>query len=146
MVGEDILGRFYRKNSAIRTKPAVQANAIPFFRPYRYMVRPIQLGRTDMAGTISDGSVRLCASGSGLPWGIIVFVRTGEMRNAVLLPCADTVSYSESVATYYDFLKNDHELIHVHHGTLDEKLRQWTVHPDRLPMTWPKSEDSYPSR
>ncbi len=41
---------------------------------------------------------------------MMVFVRTGELRNAVLLPYPEE---ADSLATYMEFLNNDHEQIHV---------------------------------
>ena len=94
---------------------------MPFFRPYQHMVRPMPVGSTTMDGTLTDGLVDLCASASGEPWGLIIFVKTGEQRNAVLLPYPER---TESQAIYLEFLKNDHEQIHVMHGIYESEPAQ----------------------
>ncbi len=46
---------------------------------------------------------------------------------------------------FMDFLKNDHEQIHVMYGQYQSNLGQWNVNPRRRPVVWLKHTDSYPS-
>jgi hypothetical protein len=139
-MGEDILGKFYCANRDVRTKREAQKRAFPFFKPYMHMVRPIALGTTAMDGTLTDGLVNLCASASGDPWGMVIFVRTAEVRYAVTIPCPDNF---EGFATYHGFLNNDHELIHVMRGVFEGE--SFRFEKERRPLPWPKSGDLYPS-
>jgi hypothetical protein len=141
-VGEDVLGKFYRMNTDVQTKKEAQRRALPFFKPFRHMVRPILHGSTAMEGTLSDGLVHLCASASGDPWGMIVFIRTGELRHAVLIPHQEN---AESLAIYLDFLKNDRELIHVMRGVYEPDAERWLFESDRRAVNWPKDGLIYPT-
>ena len=140
-IGEDILGKFYRANRDVKTKKEAQKRAFPFFRPFKHMIRPIQHDTTAMEGTLTDGIVHLCASASGDPWGMIIFIRTGELRHAVLIPHEEN---AESLAIYLDFLKNDHEQIHVMRGVYEPQAERWLFESGRRPVTWLKDGEIYP--
>ncbi len=140
-IGEDILGKFYRVNQRTKTKREVQRRAFPFFKPFMHMIRPIQPGTTEMEGTLSDGLVSLCASASGEPWAMVIFIKTGELRNAALIPYPEN---AEAFGTYLDFLKNDRENIHVMRGVYEG--HQWTFEKERRLLFWPKDGDIYPQR
>ena len=92
---------------------------------------------------MSHGIVSLCAGTSDLTWGTIVYVKTAEDRSAVLIPYPEE---ARLFTTYLDFLKNDHEQIHIMVGQHQFKPRKWTFNPQRLPALWFKNPDSYPRR
>jgi hypothetical protein len=140
-LGEDILGKFYRENRHVRTKKEAQRRAFPFFKPFAHMIRPILAGSSTMQGTLTDGIVHLCASASGDPWGMIVFIRTGKLRHAALLPHE---ANAESLAIYLDFLRNDHERIHVMRGVYEPTAERWLFESTRQPVLWPKDGNLYP--
>ena len=139
-VGHDILGRFFKANRG-QGRRTVVANALKHFPEFRHMVRPFAQHSQEMDGTLSDGEVCLCAGTSGGPWGMIVFVKTAQLRNAVLLPFPGN---AEAVVTFLDFLRNPNTLIHVMAGRLDREEGKWRVNPERTPLSWPKSVETYP--
>ena len=65
-VGGDLRGNFYRANSHIQSKREVQENALKFFRPYRFIVQPLPINSTSLAGTITDYIVHLFAGSTDL--------------------------------------------------------------------------------
>jgi hypothetical protein len=142
-IGEDILGKFYRVNREARTKGDAQRRAISFFKPFQHMIRPIKDGSATIDGTLTDGIVHLCASASGDPWGMIIFIKTGELRHAALIPHQDN---AESLAIYLDFLKSDREKIHVMRGVYQPEAERWLFEPDRLAVNWPKDGLIYPAK
>jgi hypothetical protein len=89
LIGQDMPGGFYRMNANIHNKRVIQKNALEYFRPYRFFVQPIPINTTSLEGTLTDGIVHLCAGSSGPPSGMIIYVKTGPITNAVLLPFPD---------------------------------------------------------
>jgi len=142
-IGQDILGRFYRDNSHLTDKRNVQTRAFAFFKQYQHMVRPIATDAIAMQGTLSDGKITLCPSITDLPWGMMVFIGTGMLRHAVLIPCFKGIN---SLATYLEFMRNDHEQIHTMIGQYFTDPERWVFNPERTPIHWPKDSSSYPSR
>ena len=72
---------------------------------------------------------------------MMIFVRTGQERHTVLLPYPES---ADSMVTFLEFLRNDHELIHVVHGEYESNPGQWTIGTECRPVTWPKNTDTYP--
>jgi hypothetical protein len=140
-IGENILGTFYRANCKIRTRKEAQRLAFEFFKPYKHVIRPIQIGTTTMKGTLTDGLVNLCASASGGPWGMVMFIKTGEQRSAALIPYPED---DEAMAIYRGFLENEREQIHVMRGVFEGE--QWRFEKERTPLFWPKHGEIYPDR
>jgi hypothetical protein len=140
-IGEDILGRFFRLARHLKTKKQAQEDALAFFRQYQHIIQYSIPSTTILAGTLSDGYVNLCATAEGRLWGMIMFVKIQEYLMAALLPYPDD---PEAFALYLDFLKNDHEQIHVMVGQFDTTKNQWTVSPERHGALWSKGLDSYP--
>jgi hypothetical protein len=85
-MGHDILGRFYLENRGL-TKSEIVNNAVGFFDEFRNMVCPLAGAIEAILGTLSDGETLLCASSSGAPWGMIVFVKTAQIRKGVTTAC-----------------------------------------------------------
>ena len=140
-IGEEILGRFYRQARPLKKKPKVQQFALGFFRQYQNIIQFCIPSVTILAGTLVDGYVNVCATGTGMPWGMIVFVRIQESLMAALLPFPDDAAAFD---IYLDFLQNDHEHIHVVVGQFEKVERNWTFWPDRFQAVWSKGLDSYP--
>jgi hypothetical protein len=141
-VGNDILGRFFRENRERPSRAAVLRNALSHFREFRHMVRPIQGDILQAEGTLTDGIVRLCGDSVGLPWGMVVFVKTAHWRHAVLLPFPGN---PESMAAFYQFLGNDRTAVNFMAGKFEASNREWRIDPTRSPDNWPKSGDIYPT-
>src|SRR4051794_22968633 len=98
------------------------------------MVRLIMPGTTDMEGTLTDGLVSLCTDAEGESWAVIIFIKTGEQRSAMLIPYPDNEA---SFGTYRDFLKNDNEQLQVRRGVFEG--HQWTFEKELRPLHWPKT-------
>ena len=72
---------------------------------------------------------------------MIIFIRTGELRHAVLIPHQENV---DSLVIYLDFLKNDREQIHVLRGVYQPDAERWLFEPERRAVNWPKDGIIYP--
>src|SRR4029077_15106021 len=134
-VGWEILGRFFAQNYS-RPKSMVLDTAANFFREYAHMVRPVEGNSFGFQGTISDRTVLACWSGSGFPWAIIVFIRTGSLLHAVMMP---VFGHVEAVPTFLGFLSNSNDSIGVRVARLtnEDNRRFWEVGRDSR-MQWPK--------
>jgi hypothetical protein len=143
LIGQDLLGGFYKSNRNANSKKQVQEKALDYFWPYRHMVLSIAPNLPATAGTLSDGIVHLCAGSIGPPWGMIIYVKAGPATNAVLMPFPGD---HDALATFLDFLRNDHEQIHVMIGQHCKDTRQWAIDPTRQPARWRKDTGSYPDR
>jgi hypothetical protein len=139
-VGHSILGRFYEENRG-RSPSAVRAQAAEFFHPYRHMVRPILggCGAADMRGTVEDNRAGICFGSSGRPFGLVVCVRIGEERHAVLMP---VLSHPDSAVAYHDFLNGDRETLRINNAVYDQDNDRWLVHPEAMEACWPKDDES----
>jgi hypothetical protein len=74
---------------------------------------------------------------------MIVFIRTGELRHAALIPHQENV---DSLAIYLDFLNNDREQIRVMPGIYQPDEEKWLFEPERRAVHWPKDGLIYPDR
>jgi hypothetical protein len=143
MLGRDMLGAFYTANKNVHNKDKVQENALKFFRPYRFMVAPLTQGSTNLGGSITDRVFELCAGMTMLAWGLIVYVKTGDVRTAVILPMPDD---PDAVETFRGFLANDNEQINLMIGQYQLDPGRWEVNPNRRMVTWNKDYDAWPLR
>ena len=141
-VGRSILGRFYEENRG-RSPSDVRAAAAEFFHPYRHMVRPILdgCGAAELRGTVEDHRGGVCFGSSGRPFAIIVCVRIGEERHAVLMPAW---SHPDSAVAYRDFLEGDRETLRVNNALYEPDKDQWLVHPETMEAHWPKNDECCP--
>jgi hypothetical protein len=140
-MGEDILGRFYKQATPLVKKRKIQQSALGFFRRYQNIIQYSIPSVTILEGTLVDGYVNVCATASGMPWGMIVFVKIQDSLMAALLPFPGDAS---AFAIYLDFLQNDHEKIHVMVGQFNKVKGKWTFWPERHEVVWLKGLDSYP--
>jgi hypothetical protein len=106
-VGRQILGEFFLQNRH-RPRTEIPNSAARFFREFGHMVRPVAENTINSQGTITDRVVIVCWASSGFPWATIVFVRTGDLIHAVMLPVSDHV---ESLPTFLGFMRNDNDSI-----------------------------------
>jgi len=104
-IGHDLLGRFFEANAAkSREDPIEQAKG--HFAGFVNMVRPVVDNRFGFKGTVTDNTVLVCWARRGYPWATVVFVRTGRLLHAVMMPISD---HLESIPTYLSFLANDNQ-------------------------------------
>ena len=141
-IGHDILGRFFK--TADRT--AKFASAQKYFYACRHMVRPVERNSEILKGTLTDGEVLLCSDKPGPRdpmWGMVVFVKSAQLRTAVLLPVPDNVN---ATMKYNDFLSNAHTELYCLSCHFDRAEKVWEGSATaRTPLSWPKSVFSYPS-
>lgn len=136
-VGRNILGEFFLQNQG-KTKKEILENAHPFFKEFAHMVRPLHSSEITFQGTVSDNQLLLCQKHGDIAWATIVFVKTAQTINAVLLPFFDQ---PEAVDKYFRFLKDENETIEVVLMQFEQEqfklLRATTV-------IWPKNGTLYP--
>jgi hypothetical protein len=138
-VGHDILGEFFLKNHT-KTKSEVLESALPYFREFGYMVRPIQSSNLNIKGTISDGLLHVCKGHGNSPWALIVYIGTSNILHAVMMPIFDN---PEAVERFMSFLRNDNEDIEVNLCHFDKD--HWEINKDTTKLVWPKTGILYPA-
>ena len=134
-VGRQILGDFFLRN---RDKPKVEVlkEAGSYFRVFANMVRPIQACGYDFQGTVSDKMLLICWGTSDLPWAQIIFIKTGSLLHAVMVPIFDQ---SDPVTdTFLTFLKNANDSISVAPARFDWSAKKWECQPEQTRLSWPK--------
>jgi hypothetical protein len=139
-VGNDILGQFFRDNRD-KALPEAKAAAQRYFRDYAGIVRPINAySGTPPLGTIEDRQMKasFCPR-SREAFALVVCVRTNTKLNAVLMPA---FTKDDSVAAYFEFLKNERETIWLEHCQYDVEKDQWSGDGNQIEMRWPKDNDS----
>jgi hypothetical protein len=141
LVGEDILGKFFVANRNNRNKRQVQENALTFFKPYRFMVNPLPKDSTNLSGSIKDYIFDLCAGSTRLAWGLLVYVKAAGRVTAVMLPMPGD---HEAMGIFSDFMKNDHESLHLMIGKYQREQKAWQIHSEPRAVTWLKDYDTWP--
>ncbi len=136
-VGRQILGEFFLQNR-LRSKHDVLDSAAKFFREFGHMVRPVGKNTINLRGTISDRIVIVCWASSGFPWAVVVFVRTGELLHAVMLPVSD---HLDSLPTFLDFMgdSNDSVATSVARYTQRQEGNFWELARESKRTQWPKN-------
>lgn len=137
-VGRHILGEFFLQN---RQNPKSEAlkNALPFFREFVHMVRPVQSAGIDLQGTVTDNLLLLCRENDSPPWAFIVFVKTSKSLHAVMIPMFDR---PDTVARFLRFLQNERDSIEVALTHFDKD--HWKVNRESSNLPWPKEGVLYP--
>lgn len=139
-IGNQILGKFFRQNHKKKKKDVCQ-NGAAFFSEYVNMIRPVQIKGFEMLGTITDRIIQVCWGSSGNAWAIIIFIRTGTLLHAVMLPVFDRV---DMIPTYIDFMKNQNESITVSFCRYEKEQGRWANCRDQTPINWPKKGILFP--
>jgi hypothetical protein len=137
-VGWNILGEFFQQNCD-KPKADVLQHALLFFKNYVNMVRPVEHFKNNLQGTITDRTLLICRHGHGIAWALIVFVKTAQYLNAVMIPIFTPLG---SVVKYDDFLKNQDENVDVSWCKYEQN--QWLVNPKLSKIIWPKNGTLYP--
>ena len=137
-VGHEILGKFFLQNRG-KSKPDVLRAAVPYFREFAHMVRPVISCPFETGDSVVDRTFLMCVGASGGIWGFIVLVKTGDLTWGVLLPVFEQ---AEQAATYLNFLKNGNECIQI--ATCWFKNDQWEMTKNTIPLNWAKTGILYP--
>jgi len=137
-VGREILGKFFLQNQD-RRKADVVKNAVPYFREFANMVRPVISCPFESKGTVIDKTFLMCMGNSGSAWAFIVLVKTAHLIHGVLLPVFEQVEQS---VTYLEFLRNENSAMQV--ATCWFKGDRWEISQNTIPLLWPKSGTMHP--
>jgi hypothetical protein len=136
-VGKSVLGSFFLQNYG-KSKSEVLENSYSFFQEFVNMARPLISSEISFQGTATDNQLLLCQKQGDIAWGMIVFVKTAQIMNAVLLPLFDQ---PDSVVRFFDFL-NDKE-----NETIDVALMHFTDNHFEISratkIIWPKNDVSF---
>lgn len=132
-IGE-ILGSFFRENVA-REQSDILKSAITHFGPFAASVRPVICEAPELQGTINDGCAQICWLEDGerfRPWAMTVFVRTGDMLHAALMP---TFVDQVGAERYSRFLTDGGGDLLTSAGRF--KGDRWEVSKSRTVVHWP---------
>lgn len=136
--GRNILGEFFLRFKD-KQKPEVLAYALPYYREFAHIVRPLQFTPDFLSGTISDNRMFLCKNSNHLPWAFIVMVKISKTMHAVLVPIMENV---DATVRYYDFLRSSQDKIEV--ALCEYKGDHWLVDKNSKELIWPKDGTLYP--
>ncbi|MGA3085299.1 MAG: hypothetical protein ABSE95_10935 [Thermodesulfobacteriota bacterium] len=137
-VGHEILGKFYEYNKN-KSKSEVLKNALPFFRNFAHMVRPLTSNRLGFQGTISDNQLLVCRDVNNNIWALIVFIRTDQNLHAVLIPIFEEI---ETIPKFLSFLESEKDTLEVNFCRF--KITNWEISKKSIKLTWPKTGILYP--
>ena len=138
-VGNDVLGKFLLDNAGKGRRELLE-NARVHFSEFVHMVRPVHGANPQTRGTIRDREIITCWGSSGVPWAMIVFVRTGDLLNAVMIPVFE---HENAIAAFTGFLRNDCDSV-VGRTTIFDKQEVWKLGKSNRRLHWPKSGLLYP--
>jgi hypothetical protein len=138
-VGRQILGQFFCENHE-RPRAELLDLAVPFFREFANMVRPVLSCSFDIQGPISDSQLLACRGASASPWALIVFIKTSRMLHAVLIPVLDQ---PDAAMTFMNFLQNENDTLDV--SFCKWKQGYWEIGKEVGSLVWPKKGTLYPS-
>jgi len=130
-LGHDVLGNFFLKNKG-KNKADLIVNGLSHFREFANMMRPLLTPPPDLKGTAADQSVFVCRCDGDIPWGIIVFVKTGDLVHSVLVPVLDSES---AAARFMTFLRGQGCTIRANRCRLEGQ--KWFGAKDHELLKWP---------
>jgi hypothetical protein len=137
-VGWEILGKFYLQNHNC-SKTEIFKNAIPYFREYAHMVRPLPTYNPNIKGTATDGLLFLCKESTGSPWAMVVFIKTSLSLHAVMIPILDD---ADKAKKFFGFLQDDNETLV---GSYCKFFKDhWEIIKESNRLIWPKRGVLYP--
>ena len=138
-IGYEILGKFYKQNYK-NSKAEVLKNALPFFKEFAHLVRPMTSNDLGFEGTISDNQLLACIDTCNKIWAVIVFIRTGLNMHSVLVPIFDSV---DNISIFLSFLQNENENLMVKFCRCGTE--KWEISTKSINLIWPKQGTLYPS-
>lgn len=130
-MGPQMLGRFFDECKSLSSRDVLE-RARTFFAPYGNLVRPILETSPAVAGTISDRRICLCGSSARTAWGVMVFVRAGEMRHGVVLPILEN---PDAAARFHTFLSGEQRKLIVLPARFQHT--HWEVATRSFVLDWP---------
>jgi hypothetical protein len=129
-VGWDILGSFYVANVGKEKQDVVKA-AKDHFSKYAALVRPLMAAPDGLAGSISDRRFYVC-TGNPDKWAFMVFIRTGGVLHAVLIPIMEE---TEASVRFLNFLANPAPRFEARLAILEDE--SWQVSKQPRVFEWP---------
>ncbi len=137
-IGRDILGEFFLRHQD-KKKTAVLDAAVPYFREYGHMVRPLQSIPDFLEGTVTDKRMLLCKTDSQRPWAFIVFIKVSTSMHAVMVPIMED---ADTTVRFYDFIQGPQQNIKV--SLCEFQGDKWLIDKQSRDLSWPKDGTLYP--
>jgi hypothetical protein len=137
-VGRQVLGEFFLQNKG-KQKSEVTQNALPFFREFAHMVRPVKSEGHGLQGTITDKIVLICKDAGGPPWAFIVFIRVSQSLHSVMIPILEDPNAG---AKFITFLQDKSEFIEANYARFEQD--HWGLNEESVKLQWPKTGVLYP--
>ena len=129
-----LLGTFYLRNAG-SSKADIIKNAEHHFGPVAAMVRPVVSAPINFTGTVDDKRFHFCWSDDTedhVPWGLMVYVRTGILLHTALLPAFE---HEAGVNRFLRFLRSQGDSFEVSMARYRET--HWTIATERRRVKWP---------
>jgi len=129
-----LLGTFYLRNAGA-PKADILKNAEHHFGPVTAMVRPVVSAPINFTGTTDDKRFHFCWSDDTedhVPWGLMVYVRTGKLLHTALLPAFE---HEAGVNRFLRFLRSQGDSFEVSMARYHET--HWTIARERRQVKWP---------
>jgi hypothetical protein len=136
-VGHQILGRFFME---YRSKgiPEARKSAKGHFRPYRHMMRLIELpAGEERVGTVDDGCGFACYAPSGHLFAYGIVVRANDVMAIVLIP---TLSDHQRRAEYEQFMVDGNEELVAKAHAYNRKAMRWELSGQQCMLRWSKND------
>jgi hypothetical protein len=132
-LGRDVLGKFFLQNCGL-SKADVLRDAASYFREFANMMRPVLNAPPETQDTLTDHFLFVCHCETETPWAFIVFIRTADLRHAVLVPVLETPS---AAARFVAFLRGDGGPLRASRCRFEGESRLGTKESEIL--IWPKA-------
>ena len=132
-LGRTVLGEFFLKARHLDRKRALEL-AKNHFSSLANMVRPVLVNPSHLEGTLTDQMPYVCVNGDCF-WALIIFVRTGDHLNAVMVPTMDN---HESVVLFDEFLMKPTNTVCVRRTRWNGDA--WQLNPETEKFYWPVAE------
>lgn len=131
----ELLGGFFTQNVG-RPGREIIRSALSVFEPRAKLVRPLLPGSSRLKGSVDDRLFNVCwGEGSANPWGIIVYVRTGEMLHAALVPMFQDPIGAEK---FEQFMTSSQTMLVTGLAKLEDD--HWAVSSRRTAVEWPPGD------
>jgi hypothetical protein len=137
-IGYQILGKFFKENYN-KPRKEVLKNALPFFKEFTHLVRPMTKNDLGFEGTISDNQLLACIDSNNNIWALIIFIRTDQNMHSILVPVFES---TESIPIFLNFLNNENENLMVKFCRF--RTENWEISKKSINITWPKKGILYP--
>ena len=135
-LGKIVLGDFFLQAREMKREEALDL-ARTHFTQFANMVRPILTKPCPFKGTLTDHWLYILMNGDQSPWALMIFIRTENHVNAVLVP---TMVDEEATIRFFDFLKKPCSTINVRRARWEGD--RWEIAPESGSEThvWPEAQ------